>query len=605
MRRFSFIRVRSKHRGFSLIHFFALFAAAWPAFAGGWYVGNTAPGEWIQFINVWLTTGSYRFTANAGCPSNGATMHLEIDGVALRTGVAVPNTGRIDTFAPVNMGSVTLSQGYHTLRAVFETPGVSLDWMMLRKDSDTATNVKASDLIMVRPSTSGMLIAPIVAYNQQSEHNSIFNANDPSSMFGAYPQKATNGLPYSDYQERSWYRTPMFQDFDRRSDRYWDTVVDQVMASRAQVPLFHCRSTADFTHDFQDRAYVRGDGTFEGHWLKKLVEAIQRNPQAASSLQIGMFFEDGPLASDYFSMYGSYPSWGSTNLPDYVMQYWLSPWFDAVPASLLYQPVPMRPIINIWTGHPTGMVQDGNMSVFMASIRDRMIAKYGLNPIFIVSPDADANAQAAAWGVAPWYVWGGSLFSTRAYLDGSNWGFSSCGSRHALADVWANDWDPVNNTGTPSGSSAGQDYYQSPLDTNGNSTLLNFYAQANAVGTKLIQEEGFFNIPEGSPVFASCAPGWNFPNQHLAAMRQYADPTTESLMFEAEDCDSYYKTTTHDNLGGSYRRQWYSPTGLDVYRPLHNLNTWTNKNTGPGNLVDLSAGFFDVWALDSAGQVWA
>src|SRR5216683_1372350 len=345
----------------------------------------------------------------------------------------------------------------------------------------------------------------------------------------------------------------MFQDFDRRTDRYWDIVVDQLMASRAQVPLFHCRSTADFTHDLQDRAYIRGDGTFEGRWLKKLVEAVQRNPQAASSLQIATFLEDGPMASDYFTMYGSYPSWGSTNLADYVMQYWLSPWFDSVSSTMLYQPFPSRPIINIWTAHPGNMIQDGNMSAFMTNLRNRMIARYGLNPLFIVSPDADANAQAAAWGVAPWYSWGGSLYNSRVFTDGTRWGFSSCGSRHRIDDVWANDWNPVTNTGTPSGSSAGNDRYQSPLDTNGNSTLLNFYAQASAAGTRLIQQEGFFNIPEGSPIFASSAPGWNFPNQHLAAMRQYADPNTESLMFEAESCDSYYKTNLHENLGGSYR----------------------------------------------------
>jgi hypothetical protein len=576
-----------------------------PCFGGGWYVGNTAAGEWVQYTNVWVSAGSYRFTANAGSPAAGAALHLEIDGVAAGPSVAAPNTGRVDSFGFVHLASANLAQGYHTLRVVFDTSGVSLDWMILRKDSDMTAAVKPSDTVLVRPSTSGMLIAPIVSYNQVSDANSILAANDASSMFGAYPQKATNGLPYSDYQLRSWYHAPMFQDFDRRTDRYWDIVVDQLMASRAQVPLIHCRSTADFSHDLQDRGYITGDGAFEGRWLKKLVEAVQRNPQAASSLQIGTFLEDGPMASDYYSLYGSYPAWGSTNLADYVMQYWLSPWFDNVPATMLYQPFPSRPIINIWTAHPTGMVQDGNMSVFVTNIRNRMITKYGLNPLFIVSPDADANTQAAALGVAPWYSWGGSLYNTRLFSDGSLWGFSSCGSRYRIDLVWANDWDPNTNTGTPSGSSAGKDYYQSPLDTNGNSTLLNFYAQASAANVKLIQQEGFFNIPEGSPIFASCAPGWNFPNQHLAAMRQYADPTTESLMFEAEDCDSYHKATVHENLGGSYRRQWYSTTGLDVYRPLHNLSTWTNRSIGPGNLVDLSAGFFDVWALDSAGHVWA
>jgi hypothetical protein len=574
-------------------------------FAGGWYVGNTAPGEWIQYTNVWLSAGSYRFSANAGSPFAGETLHLEVDGINIRPGVVVPNTGRVDSFGAVHLGTANLSQGYHTLRIVFETSGISLDWVILRKDGDATSTLKASDTVLVRPSTSGMLIAPIVSFNQQSEHNSLFNANDASSIFGAYPQKATNGQPYSDYQLRSWYRAPMFQDFDRRTDRFWDIMVDQLMASRAQVPLIHCRETIDFTHDLQDRGYVRGDGAFEGRWLKKFVEAVARNPQAASSLQIGMFFEDGPVADDYFKTFGSYPSWGSSAFADYVMQYWLNPWFDNVPASLLYQPFPSRPIINIYTAHPGNMVQDGNMALFLTNIRNRMITRYGLSPFFILSPDSDTNAQAQAWGVAPWYAWGGSLYTSRVFTDGMRWGFSSCGSRHRIDDVWANDWDPITNTGTPAGSSAGNPYYQSPLDTNGNSTLLNFYAQASAANTKLIQEEGFFNIPEGSAIFASYAPGWNFPNQHLAAMRQYADPTTESHMFEAESCDSYYKTTLHENLGGSYRRQWYSTTGLDVYRPLHNLSAWTNKSSAPGNLVELSAGYFDVWALDSAGHVWA
>src|SRR6266568_2044536 len=131
-----------------------LSAAGRSCFGGGWYVGNTAPGEWIQYTNVWLSPGSYRFTANAGSPAAGAMMHMEIDGINIRPDVAVPNTGRIDSFAPVHLGSTNLSQGYHTLRVVFETTGVSLDWLMLRKDSDTTSTVKPSDTVLVRPSTS-------------------------------------------------------------------------------------------------------------------------------------------------------------------------------------------------------------------------------------------------------------------------------------------------------------------------------------------------------------------------------------------------------------------------------------------------------------------
>jgi fibronectin type 3 domain-containing protein len=135
--------------------------------------------------------------------------------------------------------------------------------------------------------------------------------------------------------------------------------------------------------------------------------------------------------------------------------------------------------------------------------------------------------------------------------------------------------------------------------------MLTNLSKALSLGTRLVQEEGFYNVPEGNRIFSSYASGWTYPNQHLSTMRQFADLNTESLLFEAEDCDQYYKTTAHENLGGSYRKNWYSQTGLDVYRPLHNLNAWTNQSVGTGNFVDVSAGFFDVWALDASGKVWA
>src|SRR5260370_19899187 len=101
------------------------FVVGTPCFGGGWYVGNTAAGEWIQFTNVWLSAGSYRFTANAGSPTAGAALHLEIDGTAAGPTVAAPNTGRVDSFGFVHLASANLAQGYHTLRVVFDTSGVS------------------------------------------------------------------------------------------------------------------------------------------------------------------------------------------------------------------------------------------------------------------------------------------------------------------------------------------------------------------------------------------------------------------------------------------------------------------------------------------------
>ncbi|RYD40869.1 MAG: hypothetical protein EOP83_34700, partial [Verrucomicrobiaceae bacterium] len=88
-------------------------------------------------------------------------------------------------------------------------------------------------------------------------------------------------------------------------------------------------------------------------------------------------------------------------------------------------------------------------------------------------------------------------------------------------------------------------------------------------------------------------------------MREFADPTSQTLMFEAEGCDDYTKVVNDGNSGGSYRQEWYADGQLDVYRPLHNLQGWNQKSTGPGNLVQIAAGFYDAWAVASDGKVWA
>jgi len=614
---YSAIRRTVKANGTKTFAAFVMFFAALimfagsPCFAGSWYVSNTAPGEWIQYDKVWLTAGSYRFTANAGSPQSGATFQLEIDGVVVQANAAVPNTGAPDSFAYASLGNATVAQGYHTLRVVFESSGISMDWLMLHKSTDTSPQLEAADVVLGRPSNTGMLVSPIIAYNHASNANSIFNANNASYLVGdIQPYDAYNNN-YSDLQMSSYYQVPMFEDFDRRTDRYWDIMLEMLMLTRSPALLFQCRPTSDFTDDLQDRSYQPGDGSFEGRWLQKLVEAISRSPQAASSLQIGMFLEDGDLAIDYQTTYGHYPTgWGDPTLPAYAMQYWLGPWLNQVPASLLYQVTPAAPIIDVYTGHPTNLPQDGQMGKFLTSLRSLIQAQYGLTPVFIVSPDADASADAVAFGVAPWTLFGGPLYTSNTF-NGKNWGYTSAGSRKSLYTVWLNDWNPSTDIGTPCPpnvelcNSSGDDYFESPFDSKGNSILYTNYSNAAAAGTYFIHNEGFFDFPEGEPVAPSYAFGNTIPHQHLAATRQYADPSTSSMMFEAEGADEYYKVSVHTNLGGTYRNQWYTNTGLDVYEPLHNMNPWATHSTGaPSTLVGLSAGFFDVWALDNKGQIW-
>jgi hypothetical protein len=399
----------------------------------------------------------------------------------------------------------------------------------------------------------------------------------------------------------------MYQDYDRRADRYWDILVEELLASRAQVPLVHCRETSDLSSGLRDRDYEAGPGHFEGRWLLKFAEAVARNPQAVSALKIGMFWENGGIMALFNRRYGYMPSWGDPALADYVMAYHLAPWFDSIPASMLYQPNPGRPIISAFANRPDKSVNDGRMGDFFAGVRSRMQEKYGYDPLFILPLGGDVNpaAEAQGWGQCAWGVWNGPLVTPNIF-KGVVWGTTCAGARKRLDTVWLNDWNPATNTGTPGGDSQGKDAFQSRLDSTGNSVLLANFAQAKAVGMKLVQQEGFTNMAEGNSIYRSYHPGWVFPNQHLAAMREHADPETKTLLFEAEGCDDYVKIVKDGNSGGSYRREWYAGGNhLDVYRPLHNLQNWVEKSVRPGNLTQISAGFFDTWAVAADGKVWA
>jgi hypothetical protein len=573
--------------------------------AGSWYVANTASSEWIVYKNVWLSQGSYRFTARAASTANGSKLRIEVDNVVVQWSVPIPNTGRPDSFTYVSLGNRSISQGYHDIKVFFESGNVSLDWFMLSKDPDTSTSVKTSDITMVRPNTDGMLIAPVVGFEHKTGKPGV------ASSLCSVPETDANGNAFSDTQLRTWYSVPMYRDYDRRSDRYWDILVDELLASRAQVPLLHCRETSDFTRGLQDRDYDEGPGAYEGRWLQKFSEAVARNPQAASALKIGMFWESGGIATEFKKRFGYTPSWGDPSLVDYVMQYWLNPWFDNIPSSLLYQPMPGRPIISFFASRPDNIIADGRMSDFLMAVRSKLNERYKYDPLFIlpIGGDVDSMATSQGWGQAPWMRWDGPLLETNIFAN-AYWATTSNGSRRRLDTVWLNDWNPSTNTGTPnSGDANGHDSFQSRLTSAGDSVLLNNFSTADNMGVTLVQEEGFTNISEGNSVFRSYHPGWQYPNQHLAAMRAFADPSTQTLLFEAEACDTYSKVAWNGNDGGSFRYEWY-PSGnssgdLDVYRPLHNLQSWITKNSGPGNLNQISTGFFDVWAVASDGKLWA
>ncbi|HEX7899467.1 MAG TPA: cellulase family glycosylhydrolase [Planctomycetota bacterium] len=100
------------------------------ATAGGYNVGWTAAGEWLEFA-VDVAAGTYAIDVRVATPMDGASFHLELDGAALGTSTPVPNTGGWQTWTTVTRSNLTLPAGAHVLRFTVDAGPFNVDRMTL------------------------------------------------------------------------------------------------------------------------------------------------------------------------------------------------------------------------------------------------------------------------------------------------------------------------------------------------------------------------------------------------------------------------------------------------------------------------------------------
>jgi hypothetical protein len=86
---------------------------------GGYLVGWTQAGEWLNYtVNV-TSSGVYQLQTRVANIGTGATFRLEVDGVDQTGPIAVPDTGGWQTWQTLTTSGISLSAGQHVLRVVF------------------------------------------------------------------------------------------------------------------------------------------------------------------------------------------------------------------------------------------------------------------------------------------------------------------------------------------------------------------------------------------------------------------------------------------------------------------------------------------------------
>ncbi len=106
---------------------------------GGFDVGWTAPSEWLAYDVTADAAGAYDVSVRVAATANGKALHVEIDGRNVSSTVSVPNTGGWQAFRTVTVQNIAISAGNHSVRVVFDTDGVNLNWLTFKAVAPTST----------------------------------------------------------------------------------------------------------------------------------------------------------------------------------------------------------------------------------------------------------------------------------------------------------------------------------------------------------------------------------------------------------------------------------------------------------------------------------
>ncbi|BDI32103.1 hypothetical protein CCAX7_41540 [Capsulimonas corticalis] len=100
---------------------------------GGYQVGWTNTGEYLNYMVNVTAAGTYQFQTRVSSGSSGGSIHFNVDGTNVTGAIAVPGTGSYDTFTTVNSGSVSLTAGNHTIQLYEDADnGYDFNWFNVK-----------------------------------------------------------------------------------------------------------------------------------------------------------------------------------------------------------------------------------------------------------------------------------------------------------------------------------------------------------------------------------------------------------------------------------------------------------------------------------------
>jgi hypothetical protein len=151
---------------------------------GGFNLGWTKPGEWVQYtVNV-TADGPYDLMLRLATTGVGGVLHLEVDGVNATGAIQVPNTGGWQTWSSITVRQIPLAAGTRRLRLAFDSNG----------STGSVANVNRLELTRSTGATPYGGTAPILPGTIEAENfdegvaSVAFVDATPGNRGGAYRQ---------------------------------------------------------------------------------------------------------------------------------------------------------------------------------------------------------------------------------------------------------------------------------------------------------------------------------------------------------------------------------------------------------------------------------
>lgn len=365
---------------------------------------------------------------------------------------------------------------------------------------------------------------------------------------------------------------PRYMPYDPASSVYWDYLASEISQSRAHAVALPTRGVSSL-----DANDMSGPGNMNPRRLAQWWSAMGRagaqfNGSALCVVETA-FLRD--VANAFHGTAAGTPMDLSVQ-SDWDDVFWLraiKPWFDTLPKQAWLDWG--GPVIQLGPLQNGYFTNTNNLTGLLTRLSDDFVSAYGSTPRFIVDDtwaklDQNVLKNPHLLARSPW-------------LDPTTMAQASLSfSFYTMATVVPGAVDPGYYV-------KGDPHYQdetyviprSTKDAYGNDVLTLLTGLSAQDGASMVMIQGLNDVQHRAGLYASDAEGWATPHQYLNLVRRFADPKTQTVRLEAENCDRY-----RDLSDGNSGKVFLRSGDLDV-RALAG-GGWAVTDTAPGEWIEFA-----------------